>query len=153
MTRWPRKANQFLLSPFGVGVGGDPGAVGTGDRLTPRRMTDMATLGERVQAAWATGDPLALHREIDQLAAKGHSQQALEDALEALLLALREAGAGDDAEEIVNGVCDRLTGWCRPARHIETQVRAENGAGADSPIDGTNDSERKKERDRDQRAS
>jgi hypothetical protein len=51
----------------------------------------MAALGERLQAAWATGDPLALHREVEQLAAEGHSQQALEDALEALLLAVREA--------------------------------------------------------------
>jgi hypothetical protein len=96
-------------------------------------MTDMATLGERVQAAWATGDPLALHREVEQLAAEGHSQEALENALEALLLAVREAGAGDDAEEIVNGVWDRLTGWCHPTRHIETPARKENGAGADSP--------------------
>ena len=30
----------------------------------------MATLLERVQAAWATGDPLALHREVEQLAAE-----------------------------------------------------------------------------------
>jgi hypothetical protein len=112
-------------------------------------MTDMAALGERVQAAWASGDPLALHREVEQLAAEGHSQQALEDALEALLLAIREAGAGDDREEIVNGVWDRLTGWCHPARHIETVARKEKGAGPDSPIDGTNAPECK----RGQRAS
>jgi hypothetical protein len=92
-------------------------------------MTDMATIAERVQAAWATGDPLALHREVEQLAAEGYSQQALEDALEALLLALRKAGADDDAEEIVNGVWDRLTGWCHPAGHIKTQVRTQDGAG------------------------
>lgn len=113
----------------------------------------MATLGERVQAAWATGDPLALHREVEQLAAERHSQQALEDALEALLLAIREAGADDNAEETVNGVWDRLTGWCHPARHIETPARKESKAGADSPIDGTNAPERKRERERGQRAS
>src|SRR5437660_9566354 len=106
-------------------------------------MTDMATLRERVQAAWATGDPLALHREVERLAAEGYSQQALEDALEALLLAVREAGAGDDAEEIVNGVWDRLTGWCHPARHIEPRASEDDGAGADPPIDGTDVPERK----------
>jgi hypothetical protein len=116
-------------------------------------MTDMATLGERVQAAWATGDPLALHREVEQLAAEGHSQEALEDVLEALLLAVREAGGSDDREEIVNGVWDRLTGWCHPARHIETPARKENGAGADSPTDGTNAPERKREQERGQRTS
>jgi hypothetical protein len=102
----------------------------------------MATIGERVQAAWATGDPLALHREVERLAAEGHPQQALEDALEALLLAVREAGAGEDAEEIINGVWDRLTGWCHPARHIQTQAREESGGGAASPIDGTDTSGR-----------
>ncbi len=110
----------------------------------------MATLEERVQAVWASGDPLALHREVERLAAEGYSQQALEDALEALLLAVREAGAGDDAEETVNGVWDRLTGWCHPARHIETGAKAENGAGTPSPLDGTNVPERKTEGKRDQ---
>jgi hypothetical protein len=114
-------------------------------------MTDMATLEERVQAVWATGDPLALHREVEQLAAEGHSQQALEDALEALLLTLRKASAGDDAEEIVNGVWDRLTGWCHPARHIKTPARAENGV-ATSPTEGTNGPERKPEGNRGRRA-
>ena len=63
----------------------------------------MATPLERVQAAWATGDPLALHREVEQLAAEGHPRQALEDALEALLLEVRTAGADDNTEEIING--------------------------------------------------
>jgi hypothetical protein len=80
----------------------------------------MATTVERVQSAWASGDPLALHREVEQLAAEGQSRQALEVALEALLRQLRDAGAGDDSEEIINGVWDRLTGWCRSSRHIET---------------------------------
>jgi hypothetical protein len=106
-------------------------------------MTAMATLAQRIQAAWTTGDPLALHREVERLAAEGHSQQALEDAREALLLAVREAGAGDDTEEIVNGVWDRLSGWCHPPRQIETRARNENGAAADSPIEGPNAPERK----------
>jgi hypothetical protein len=80
---------------------------------------DMMTIQERIQAAWDTGDPLALHREVERLAAEGHSQQALEDALEALLLTVRKAGASDASEETINGVWDRLTGWCHAARHIE----------------------------------
>jgi hypothetical protein len=116
-------------------------------------MTNMATLGERVQAAWASGNPLALHREVERLAAEGYTQKALEDALEALLLAAREAGAGDDAEEGVNGVWDRLTGWCHPARHIASRGRAENGASADSPLGDTNPPERKTEGKSGQRGS
>src|SRR5271163_654925 len=79
---------------------------------------DMTTIQERIQAAWDTGDPLALHREVELLAAEGHSQQSLEDALEALLLAVRKAGASDATEEIINGVWDRLTAWCHADRHI-----------------------------------
>jgi hypothetical protein len=81
----------------------------------------MATPLERVQAAWATGDRLELHRTVEQLAAEGHSQQALEDALESLLLEVRAAGADDDTEEVIMGVWDRLTGWCHESRHIKTQ--------------------------------
>ena len=102
----------------------------------------MATLRERVQAAWATGNPLALHREVEQLAAAGYSQQALEDALEALLLAVRQAQAGDEAEEVINGVWDRLTGWCHPARHIEAATSKENGSAADLPTNGPGAAER-----------
>lgn len=78
----------------------------------------MATALERMQTAWSTGDPLALHREVEKLAAEGHARQALEDALEALLLTVRAGGGNDEAEEIINGVWDRLTGWCHSSRHI-----------------------------------
>ena len=91
----------------------------------------MATPLERVQAAWATGEPLALHREVEQLAAEGVPRQALEDALEALLGAVRATGAGDDAEEIINGVWDRLTGWCHASRQIETLPNRAQGADVD----------------------
>lgn len=97
----------------------------------------MATLQERIQAAWDTGDPLALHREVEQLVAEGHSTQALEDALEALLLAIRAAGASDDTEEIINGVWDRLTGWCHPSRRLETPARPQKGPSGDPPTNGT----------------
>jgi hypothetical protein len=110
--------------------------MGASDWLTLQRRVQMATLLERVQAAWATGDPLALHREVEQLAAEGHSRQALENALEALLLAVRTAGDDDEKEEIINGVWDRLTGWCHASRHIGTPSSKENGARADSQING-----------------
>src|SRR5258706_326180 len=55
----------------------------TRDRLTEDDMTSPLV---RVQAAWATGDPLALHREVERLAAEGQPRQALEDALETPLL-------------------------------------------------------------------
>ncbi|MFO0967454.1 MAG: hypothetical protein U0793_17995 [Gemmataceae bacterium] len=96
----------------------------------------MATPFQRVQDAWATGDPLALHHEVEQLAAEGHPRQTLEDALEALLLAVRAAGASDDTEEIINGVWDRLTGWCHADRQIETRPSEKNGAGLGAPVDG-----------------
>lgn len=94
----------------------------------------MATPEQRVQVAWATGDPLALHREVEQLAAEGHPRQALEEALEALLRDVRTAGADDDTEEIINGVWDRLTGWCHAGRHIWARPRPHEALGGDSPI-------------------
>jgi hypothetical protein len=78
----------------------------------------MADITERIQAAWASGDPMELHRQVERLASEGHSRQALEDALEALLRQVRDAGADDDTEEIINGVWDRLTGWCHPRQRI-----------------------------------
>ena len=102
----------------------------------------MKTLQERIQVAWDTNDPLALHREVELLAAEGHSQQSLEDALEALLLAVRKAGASDAAEEIINGVWDRLSGRCHAGRHIETSSVQEKtaalGNGRQAPVSPRN---------------
>lgn len=94
----------------------------------------MATPEQRVRAAWATGDPLALHREVESLAAEGHSRQALEEALEALLRDVRVAGADDDTEEVINGVWDRLTGWCHAGRHIQALSNPNKPSAIDSPI-------------------
>jgi hypothetical protein len=93
----------------------------------------MANIVERLQTAWASGDPLALHREVEQMAGEGHSRQALEDALVALLLRLRNAGADDDTEEIVNGVLDRLMGWCHASRQIGTTPRKNESSGLAVP--------------------
>lgn len=81
----------------------------------------MATPLERMQAAWNTGDPFALHREVEQLAAEGQPEERLEAALESLLLEARASGVSDETEEIINSVWDRLTGWCHVSRQIETQ--------------------------------
>jgi len=89
----------------------------------------MTTLLERVQAAWTTGDPMALHRIVEQLAGQGYSRQSLEDSLEALFLSVRAAGSEDDSEEILNGVRDRLTGWCHMSNHIETLTRKDEPVG------------------------
>jgi hypothetical protein len=90
----------------------------------------MASVMERVQAAWANGDPLALHREVERLAAEGHSRQVLEEALETLLRQLRDTGADDDTVEIINGVWDRLTGWCHASRRIGTMSRKDEPPGS-----------------------
>lgn len=79
----------------------------------------MATILERIQTAWATGAPLALDRVVEQLASEGHSQTTLEAALETLLQQVRAAGGDENAEEIINRVWDRLTGWC----HASGQIR------------------------------
>jgi hypothetical protein len=92
----------------------------------------MATIQERIQAAWDTGDPMALHREVEHLAGEGHSLQSLEDALGALLLAVRKAGGNDATEEIINGVWDRLTGWCHPNQHVGAPSRREKDSGTGS---------------------
>ncbi len=94
----------------------------------------MATPLQRVQAAWATRDPLALHREVEQMAADGQPREALEDALEALLSEIRAAGADDDTEEIINGVWDRLTGWCHADRHIRAHSGMGKGPAVDSQV-------------------
>ena len=95
----------------------------------------MATLLERVLAAWSSGAPQALDREVEQLASEGHSQQSLEDALETLLNQVRSAG-DNHGEEIINGVWDRLTGWCHASQHFGVKSRKEFASGIDStPID------------------
>ena len=89
----------------------------------------MASLLERMQLAWRTGDPLAVHREVERLAAEGHTKEHLEASLELLLLEVRASGASDDAEEIINSVWDRLTGWCHASRQIDTRL-VERSSGA-----------------------
>ncbi len=91
-----------------------------------RKEMNMAFAVERVKLAWASGEAMALHREVEQLAADGHSRQELEGALEELLRELRSAGVDEDSEEIVNGVWDRLTGWCHSSQHITTAAPSDS---------------------------
>src|SRR5436190_16412464 len=94
----------------------------------------MTTPLVRIQAAWSTGDPLALHQEVERLAAEGQPRQTLEDALETLLRAVRAAGADDHTEEIINGVWDRLTGWCHAGQHIRAQSPMEKPPPINDPV-------------------
>jgi hypothetical protein len=76
---------------------------------------------ERIREAWRTGVPMELHRAAEELAAQGYEESAIYDALERLLLEVREAGADDEAEERISNVMDRLTGWCHESNHIKTR--------------------------------
>jgi hypothetical protein len=78
-------------------------------------------IDERIRKAWRTGDPMELHRAAEQLAAQGHEESTIYDALERLLLEIREAGADDETEERISNVMDRLTGWCHVSNHIKTK--------------------------------
>lgn len=85
----------------------------------------MATPFERVRAAWDSDDRLtALNRAVEAMAEEGVSRVALEDALGLLLDEARAAGVDDDTEEIINGVGDRLAGWCHERWHIKTKPPA-----------------------------
>jgi hypothetical protein len=85
-------------------VSGNTTAVGASDRLTCQREA-------------ANGDTAG---------ARSGGLQALDSALETLLLAVRKAGAEDETEEIIYGVWDRLTGWWRASRRIEPRSDQDN---------------------------
>lgn len=85
--------------------------------------TTMGTPFERLRVAWAEGDAPALNREVEKLAAEGCAREILEEALESLLREVRNAGADEETEEKINGVWDRLTGWCHPDRQIVTVIK------------------------------
>lgn len=81
----------------------------------------MSGIDTRIREAWDSGDPAALHITAEGLAAEGHEETAILDALEKLLLEVRDAGADDDTEERIMSVMDRLTGWCHVSNHIHTK--------------------------------
>jgi hypothetical protein len=101
----------------------------TNDWVIKERRCEMTMTMERVQSAWESGDPRALSRVLEQLAAEGESRQTLELALETLLRQLREAGVDDETEELVNGVWDRLTGWCHASRQIASPTKNDESSG------------------------
>jgi len=79
------------------------------------------TLFDTIRAAWAATDREgALDRAVEDAAANGARVRDLLDALSALLLEVRAAGADDATEESIYTVCDRLTGWCVRERWIHT---------------------------------
>jgi hypothetical protein len=80
----------------------------------------MATLYDRMKAAWDSGTRHALDREAETLARQGVAEDDIYAALEQLLLAVRADGTDEETEERIHGVMDRLTGWTQPANQIRT---------------------------------
>lgn len=79
---------------------------------------------DRIKAAWATAErEQELNRAVESLATQGVTCDVLDEALVSLLLEVRAAGAGDEIEEIINSVGDRLHGWCHSSRQIEATNR------------------------------
>lgn len=74
---------------------------------------------DRVRQAWATADRATeLNRTVEQLAVEGVPRTALDDALGLLMDHVRAEEGGEDQEEIVAAVGDRLHGWCHASRVI-----------------------------------
>ena len=89
----------------------------------------MATPYEQMKAAWESSDRAGeLNRVVEALAAEGIALEQLNEALIRLLLKIREAGADDDTEEIINEAGDRLHGWCHPKWHIKTRSSSDHRA-------------------------
>ena len=80
----------------------------------------MATLYERMKRAWDSGTPNALDREAEGMARHGFAETEIYDALEQLLLTVRNMGVDEETEERIHGVMDRLTGWGHSANQIRT---------------------------------
>src|SRR5438552_7202283 len=80
----------------------------------------MATLYDRMKAAWDSGTLHALDREAETLARQGVAEDDIYAALEQLLLAVRSGGADEETEERIHGVMDRLTGWTHTVNQIRT---------------------------------
>jgi len=78
----------------------------------------MATLYERMKAAWDSGNPNALDHEAEDMARHGVAETDIYAALEELLLTLRAANTSEETEDHINDVMDRLTGWCHPSGRI-----------------------------------
>jgi hypothetical protein len=85
------------------------------------------TPSDRLKAACvSTNREGGLNRVVEEMAAEGVTRDVLDNALASLLNEVRASGADDETEEIINGVGDRLHGWCHPTRQIMT-VPAEAG--------------------------
>ncbi len=81
----------------------------------------MMTPFDRLKAAWdSTNREGELNRVVEEMAVEGVTRDVLDHALASLLNEARASGADDETEEIINGVGDRLHGWCHPTRQIMT---------------------------------
>jgi hypothetical protein len=66
----------------------------------------------------------AMRSLVLDLAKQGHSRAAICDALEKLVLSLREHAGNEAAEDVVLDTLDALTGFCHPsARLLADEVR------------------------------
>lgn len=80
----------------------------------------MATVDERMAAAWSSGGAGALGPQVERAAREGVPESDILGALERLLLSLRETGLDDESDDRINEVMDRLTGWGHPSGRIRT---------------------------------
>ncbi|VTR90898.1 unnamed protein product [Gemmata massiliana] len=86
----------------------------------------MATPFERVKAAWGLSNRESeLNRVVEAMASEGVTRDELDNALGQLLDEVRDAGADDETEEIINNVGDRLHGWCHESRRISAETSAQ----------------------------
>lgn len=69
---------------------------------------------EMLQNAWAMPDRRTrLNTVVEQLARQGSTRPELDDALGRLLDEVRARDEGEEAEELIAQVGDRLHGWCQ----------------------------------------
>ena len=75
----------------------------------------MARIRDLAEAALSSEQPAQnLESLVRDLFAKGETREAIEDELDAVVVALREAGADEQTEEVVLEILDRLRGWSGP---------------------------------------
>jgi hypothetical protein len=72
------------------------------------------------QALRSTDPPEALRSAVLALAGEGLSKDQINEALGQFLDQVRAQNEGreSEAEEIVLGVMDAMTGWCHPSRQL-----------------------------------
>ena len=79
------------------------------------------TIDDLIKLTWTQADRHdQLNRVVEMLASVGVKREVLDEALGRLLDEVRNRDEGEEAEEVIAGVGDRLHGWCHPSRVIPT---------------------------------